>query len=211
MRSKNTTPNYVCLHCGTPFFRKRNASHPPKFCSLLCSNRYNAEIKRNAPQPSPPVHIVGDGTAIVRLSKGLTTLIDESDAATVSQYTWHASKSANAFYARAPISSKTGGIQLHRLLLSPPEGMQVDHINGDTLDNRRSNLRVVTASENMKAWAKRHFGASASGYRGVYPTKNGKWLARLYRGGRLLYLGSFDTPEDAAEAVEIECVKWDAA
>jgi hypothetical protein len=73
------------------------------------------------------------------------------------------------------------------------DGRIVDHVNGDCLDDRRLNLRFVTAAEssaNVKA-------RSASGFRGVYPMK-GKWQARGKRGGRQYYLGTYGNPEEAA-------------
>ena len=87
---------------------------------------------------------------------------------------------------------------LHRVLLAPiPEGMEVDHINGDKLDNRRSNLRVVTHRENsynQGAYKGRR-------YKGVYfHAKTGKWRASLNKDRRTHYLGLFETEEDAARA-----------
>lgn len=102
----------------------------------------------------------GDGTATLPLTKGMVSIIDATDIPLVSQRMWHASKSANAFYARGVAHNVRGSIQLHRFLLNPLPHLQVDHINGDTLDNRRCNLRVVSGSENMKHWARYHFGGN---------------------------------------------------
>lgn len=71
---------------------------------------------------------------------------------------------------------------LHRLLMNPPKGMEVDHINRDRLDNRRENLRVVTHRENMQNQGPE--GRGKSGYRGVYQTRSGRWFAR--KDGRYL-------------------------
>lgn len=73
------------------------------------------------------------------------------------------------------------------------DGKIVDHINGNRLDCRKVNLRIVTASEsssNVK-------GRARSGYRGVYPNKD-RWMARGKFGGHLIHLGTYDTPEEAA-------------
>jgi|SRR5688572_8503637 len=84
---------------------------------------------------------------------------------------------------------------LHRHLLGCRLGDRsiVDHVNRNKLDNRRSNLRLVTASEssaNITSWA-------GSGYRGVYPNKK-RWAAAGKKDGRKVHLGTFDTPEEAA-------------
>jgi len=90
-------------------------------------------------------------------------------------------------------------VLLHRWLLGIVDAGRAvfgDHVNGDKLDNRRANLRVVTPAEfsgNVR-------GRAASGYRGVYPTRSGsRWQARVKIEGRLLTLGTFDAPEAAAE------------
>ena len=78
------------------------------------------------------------------------------------------------------------------------DGRIVDHINGNRLDERKVNLRFVTASEssaNVK-------GRTSSGYRGVYPMR-GKWQAKGKRGGRLYYLDTYDTPQEAARVAHL--------
>src|SRR5690606_40344389 len=120
------------------------------------------------------------------LTKGMVALIDASDEHLIAPHEWIASKSANAFYARAAASSPFPGLQMHRLLLDAPDGLQVDHINGDTLDNRRCNLELVDAAENMRRWAKR-LPNKASRFTGVYRSRNGRsWYVRIYHDGKHL-------------------------
>ncbi len=81
---------------------------------------------------------------------------------------------------------------MHRLIAQPPEGMEVDHVNGDSLDNRRSNLRVVSRRENLR---NRRGWSTRSPYKGVnYDKKRGKW--------KLHIAPEFDTPEEAARAYD---------
>lgn len=89
--------------------------------------------------------------------------------------------------------------------------MQVDHINGDPLDNRRSNLRLVTASQNHANVPGR---GGASRYRGVtWCAQTGRWRAQVKSGGKFRHVGRFDREEDAARAFDREALRlWgDAA
>lgn len=103
---------------------------------------------------------MGDGTSTIKLTQGMTTVIDTADEHLVRHLVWHASRSHTGFYARCALRGPGSGIQLHRLLLDAPAHLQIDHINGDKLDNRRCNLRLCTASENMLHWSRMRRGRS---------------------------------------------------
>lgn len=80
----------------------------------------------------------------------------------------------------------------------PPAGMDVDHRDRDRLNNRWSNLRLASRSQNsMNAKVRRD---NKSGFRGVHPAKNGRWFARICKDQRIIGLGTFDTIEAAAAA-----------
>lgn len=83
--------------------------------------------------------------------------------------------------------------------MNAPPGLEVDHINGDRLDNRRENLRLCTRRQNTRNAKAR----SACGYRGVSHDR-GRWRSRIHHVGvgALVSLGSFDTPEEAARAFD---------
>lgn len=88
---------------------------------------------------------------------------------------------------------------MHRLILPPPAGMQVDHINGNKLDNRRENLRLASNAENCRAARERK--VYTNPYRGVsWKAANRKWQAAVCSDGKRKYLGLFDTPEEARDA-----------
>lgn len=74
-----------------------------------------------------------------------------------------------------------------------------DHINGNTLDNRRSNLRVVTRTQNnQNVTIRKH---NKSGYKGVsLEKKTGRWVAVIQANNKRIHLGTFDTPEEAYAA-----------
>src|SRR5690349_9172361 len=90
-------------------------------------------------------------------------------------------------YSKGPLFRKT--IMLHRFIMNAPEGMEVDHINGDGLDNRRVNLRLVTKTENLRS--RKTFKSNKTGYKGVvYNPQNGRWKVTIN-------LGTYDTAEEA--------------
>lgn len=82
---------------------------------------------------------------------------------------------------------------LHRWIMGcrKGDGRIVDHINRDRLDNRRQNLRLVSASENNQNWDRRPLA-------GAYPTRHGRFTAKVGLQGRQHYLGTYDTAEQAA-------------
>lgn len=97
--------------------------------------------------------------------------------------------------------------QLHRLIMDPPSDMEIDHINGDRTDNRKSNLRICGKSENIKNVKKRK--DNTSGWKGVRWLKNRrKWLACLQVDGKYKHLGHFNTPEEAAKAYNRGAIKY---
>lgn len=139
----------------------------------------------------------------IPLSRGLEAIVDAADHEAVSAFKWYAmSPGSGAFYAARSVAARHGWtISLHRQLMCAPAGLQVDHINGDTLDNRRANLRVCTIAENH--WNSRRRADNSSGYIGVSfkPSLN-KWMAMIKSGGAAHYLGVFPDKLDAARAYD---------
>lgn len=137
--------------------------------------------------------------AKIPLRDGLFTLIDESDSQMLASYRWwlRSAGERSKDYAYTQVRGKT--VYLHRMLLRPRAGFFVDHVNGDGLDNRRSNLRVCSPSENTANRAVRN----KYGYRGIEPTFGGKlWRAKAQKGGVQKYASLFETKEDAARAYD---------
>jgi hypothetical protein len=126
---------------------------------------------------------------------GKRVLIDDADLAAVSRYRWHV---GSRCYIRASTGRQGRHVTLHTMLMGTPAGMVVDHINGDTLDNRRANLRVCTVSDNLKN--RKRSKANRSGFKGVYRAKRGGWVAEI-KSDRMKYrLGYFPSAELAHEA-----------
>lgn len=144
----------------------------------------------------------------IQLTKGEWTIVDDEDFELVSQYKWCASPNhkGKTTYARTgiwnPETKKVKTISLHRLLMGFPVVLEVDHINGKGLDNRRSNLRVVNRTQQSQNRPLRS--DNKSGYKGVYWLKpNNKWRALIKYNGKRISLGLFDDIKKAAKAYEI--------
>lgn len=95
-----------------------------------------------------------------------------------------------------------GTIQLHREIMQPPEGMVVDHANRNTLDNRRSNLRLATPTQNRANSVRKNGGTGfSSRFVGVsWDRKLKNWRARMQVAGKNIHLGNFAKEEDAGAA-----------
>ena len=134
-------------------------------------------------------------------------MYDKEDDAIVQGHTWHIRKDGDRFYAQTNITLADGKYKtksLHSLIAGTPEGMHTDHINGDTLDNRRQNLRVCTHAENQGNSGKQK--NNTSGFVGVVANGNG-WKARVSHERKRIYLGYFKIKEDAARARDRGVVK----
>src|ERR1017187_10410349 len=137
----------------------------------------------------------------IALPCGRFALIDEQDFEDLRQFKWFSDvrKGQTYVHRNAGKGRKDRRIErLHRRIMQATKGQIVDHINGDGLDNRRCNLRLVTVSQNGHNTGPRV--RNKSGYKGVSPYKGGKWQAHLKVGGKRLYLGVFTNVKEAARA-----------
>lgn len=152
-----------------------------------------------------------DGSLRVPLTRGLFARIDAADLALVADRAWTAHRRGGGLYvqAGARINGRKTVAYLHRVLVGARPGQLVDHRNGDTLDNRRENLRLCTPVENSrnKVSSQR---AKRGRYKGVFlKRKNGKWRASIGAGeraasgkARTVHLGTFRTEAEAARAYD---------
>lgn len=93
-------------------------------------------------------------------------------------------------------------VYLHRLLMNAPDGLQVDHINGDSLNNTDANLRLATSG--LNGGNRNVEPRSSTGYRNVYTLPSGKFMVQIGHLGRNVYCGTYDTLFEAAQVAEIE-------
>ena len=129
-----------------------------------------------------------------------TVLIDKSDFARISRLSWWIQKNRNTHYVQCGTTGLRGML-MHRLLLDARLTDQVDHRNGNGLDNRRKNLRLATRSQNC-CNARRRKDATLP-YRGIKLDKrDGKYHARISINGKRKHLGTFSDPISAALAFD---------
>lgn len=137
----------------------------------------------------------------LRISKGKMILIDDEDFEKVSQYNWIIRECKNTFYATALCGKWKDRqyIHLHNLIMNPPVGFIVDHIDHNGLNNQKANLRSCTKMQNSKnrtGWGK-------SKYLGVSKRINQSsisWKAEINAENKRKYLGVFKSEEAAAIA-----------
>ena len=137
-------------------------------------------------------------------------IVDDGDYAQANNLVWHCywSKHAKTFYAkhsqyRKDKTPKT--IYLSRYILNEPDGL-VDHKNHNGLDNRRSNLRVCTRTQNN--WNSRKYKKGISGYKGVnWHKSNKKWVVRIANGKGRTHFGYFSDLEKAIHCYRLNVKK----
>lgn len=143
----------------------------------------------------------------IELSRGQIAQVSSEDWEDLIKHKWFARWDATiqSFYAVRSVrldSGKQGQVQMHRQIMGNPVGLLVDHRSGNTLDNRRSELRVATPLENSRNAKIRS--DNTSGYKGVtWVAEKNKWVAKIRIEGARLHLGSFESAELAHRAYEI--------
>lgn len=143
--------------------------------------------------------------ARVELKSGIVVTLDAGDVDRVLARTWNISRAKNrpdyvVTSTWNPVTKRAGNLYLHRFIVGANPGDIVDHVNGDTMDNTRKNLRIATHQQNMANSKRRK---NNDGYKGVQLRCDGKkWVARIQVHKKMIHLGSFLTPEDAARAYD---------
>lgn len=142
----------------------------------------------------------------ITLTQGKVALVDDDVFEWASQFKWHAAKDRRNYYVVRNTLQKLGKrrfVRIHREIMQPPEGMQVHHVNGDTLDNRRENLQICTCQQNVHGFRRKIIGAT-SRFRGVsWYQACRNWKAQIECNKCKQHLGYFDSEEDAARAYDV--------
>lgn len=141
----------------------------------------------------------------IPLTRGKYAIVDVEDYERLSRYKWYACEGGRGFYAvrsGTPVKGKRRSVKMHREVLRMPDGLIIDHINHNGLDNRKSNLRAASPAQN--SWNKRkQRGRYSSIYKGVHRDREKKkWVASIAKNNKAIKIGLFDDERDAARAYD---------
>lgn len=156
----------------------------------------------------------------IPLTQGQVTIVDEIDYEYVSQFKWSSAymPKGDVYYSvryvtHQEIKGRAKRIWMHHDIFKRiiggtiPKGFLIDHIDGNSLNNRRSNLRLATRQENNRNRKKSK--NNTSGYKGVcFDKYKKKWVATIGVDGKVIWLGRFKTPELAYEAYCEAAIKY---
>lgn len=148
----------------------------------------------------------------IALTNGGETVVDDADYARLSAFRWRGQVGGSTRYVvrHGRRNGKAIAIQMHREVLLVPKGFQVDHQNGDGLDNRRANLRQCTHAENLRNSRKHRRRVGHTGRRSQYKgvrfcgaiRRKNRWQARIRHSGIQESLGWFPDEATAAQAYD---------
>jgi len=142
----------------------------------------------------------------IPLTKGKVALVDDYDFEWLNKYKWCVHGGRNGkFYA----TRKENGqcfVEMHRMIMQATPEVEIDHINGNSLDNQRHNLRACTHAENCRN--RKTQLNTTSQYKGVaWHKKTKKWCAYIRHNYKLLHLGNFHKEIDAAKAYDTKAIE----
>ena len=145
----------------------------------------------------------------IDLGNGLASLVDDEDFEYLSQFKWYATKRGHKLYAKRNLPRDNGirrSESIHRVVMKYPKGVSIDHIDGDGLNNQKSNLRICTSSQNMANQPKQR--SNTSGYKGVCWNKNvSKWQVQIRFQWEPIYLGVFEDKIEAAKVYDAKALE----
>lgn len=146
----------------------------------------------------------------IKLTKNQFAIVDDEDYDRINKYKWQAVPNRDKWYAKRSFTvgkCKRIGVRLHRFILNAPPDKDVDHINGNTLDCRKSNLRICNESQNAQNRGKTK--SNTSGFKGVsYKKKNHKWYSQIMFDKHNYHIGYFNNPVDAAIAYDKKAIEF---
>lgn len=141
----------------------------------------------------------------IPLTRGRVALVDDDDYTSLSIFKWHYQTRG---YAARSFGSRGNQVFLwiHRIVVNAPPGMQVDHVDGNRLNNQKSNLRVCTGLEN-RLHVRNCRRGKTSRFKGVHWNSHlSKWTAQITAFQTNRYLGVFFYEEDAARAYDVAAI-----
>ena len=143
----------------------------------------------------------------IKLSQGQFALVDDEDYEKLKGFNWYALRVPHRFYVACNIKKgkKRTTMRMHRFLLNPPKGIEVDHKDHNGLNNQRANIRLCTKSQNMMnvRYGQKN---AASIFKGVVVSgrKKRPWAAKICLNGKGVRLGNYATEKEAAMAYDVK-------
>lgn len=187
-----------CLNCGAivPTYRKELTKHPPLRC-VMCSGIGN----HHHIQPATNSWVINGDDAICNVlykNTVVSFVIDSCLYDIVSKYMWRISQKRNKYYVISGSYKKGTMIYLHQLILGrPDDGLEIDHIDGNSLNNRLSNLRHVTHQENVDNIKSTRIDNNI-GIRGVsFSKRDKKYVVDFNYHGSRIHFKQWNTAEEA--------------
>ena len=148
----------------------------------------------------------------IQLTQGKVAIVDDEMFEFLNQWKWFASNKNGKFYVVRNITvskNKQNSIFMHRFIMKPEKGFVIDHLDGNGLNNQKNNLRICTFGQNgMNRGSQSN---NKCGFKGVHffkNTTNKNWIAKICYNRKIIHLGTFIDPIEAARAYNDAALKY---
>lgn len=138
---------------------------------------------------------MNDDVSYIKLTKGKVAIVDTDRYEHLIKHKWSTMCNGKNYYAVTSFGVGDGlrkNITMQQMIMNTPKGFCCFHLDGNSLNNTISNLKIITKREVTSRTIR-----NKSGLIGVTPTKWGRWNAQIYKYGKHYNLGTYDTPEEA--------------
>jgi hypothetical protein len=168
-------------------------------CLVIGGHKYNP-----MQTPNSTIVLSGDRLGII-LPHNELVVVDAADYPIIKEYRWYARKMKHTTYAQANTpEGRTRTTKMHRLIMNAPDGVQVDHEDGNGLNNSKANIRFASATQNHCNQRKTR---GNSRFKGVHLDDRNKWAAQIRINGKVKNLGRYESEREAAIAYDTAAIE----